>query len=65
MEQQELDQQQKPTKLRRFLIWLSYFDNFLIGLTLGLVIALVLDSLILIDFARLVSSSIDQHCGAK
>ena len=57
--------QQKPTKLKRFLIWLSYFDNFFIGLTFGLVIASVVDSLVLIDFARLVSAAIDQHCGAK
>lgn len=64
MEQQQLAQPQ-PTKLKRFLIWLSYFDNFLIGLTLGLVIALAVDSFILLDFSRLVSAAIDQHCGGK
>lgn len=57
--------QQKPTKLKRFLIWLSYFDSFFIGLTLGLVIALAFDAFMMIEFSRLVSATIEQNCGAK
>lgn len=58
-------QQEKPTRLKRFLMWLSYFDNFFIGLAFGLVVALAFDSLMLIDFARLVSAAIEKNCGAK